>query len=743
MKQLHLITIGLVFILSMSCCSSSKSEWEITPPLTEAIQQYDELGPFHQGLAMVVKNGKYGYIDYNGKEVIPCQYEEARNFSDSRAIVKKGGRYGCIDTNGREIIPFKYSLFMDFVGDYAVVYGEKGLRGCVDKDGNEIIPCNYTYVSSFSEDLALVVKNESLFGFVDKQGKEVIPCEYENANSFSEGLAVIKKDGLYGFIDKQGKEVIPCKYTYAHSFSEGLAAVEKTDTDGLPKGGYIDSKGNEVIPCIYNVANGMHSFSNGIAVVMDEQGFLGGIDTKGKEILPFVYGDIQVFKDRLLAREATLYEYKLFDKDGNAITTPSYDKISFTEYGWFMVIKDGKLGIMDEGKTVVEPKYNVDWSIYYTPFVDGISVIGINGKYGAINQQGGEIIPFIYDNLQNFSEGLALAKIADKWGYVDKKGNTTFTQKDINVAIAEKENLQKEIKTKEDEQRKLENPSWIDGEWNFEGDVYYEGLVAPLYANERIIVDYASHTVKYYSKGKLIYDGTFDDKNLRYGLLATGQIKNTNRKLIADIDHDKKLLKYNDNLYFTKVTSNDENPSNNLEDIPDWLQGEWVLNIENPYGKIADHKMVIDGHQLIYYKNNREVYRGGFTYYNNQIKFDNQSFDVNTSSQVIKYSFYKFTHISGGSIKADTDVSFNTSSDVMSYVVGKTFYGHNTRVKIDWEGLYLNGNRQYSGAPQVIRFSYDKAVIKISLIPHGDFYITVLPHEGRIVDNGGVSYYLR
>ena len=82
----------------------------------------------------------------------------------------------------------------------------------------------------------------------------------------------------------------------------------------------------------------------------------------------------------------------------------------------------------------------------------------------------------------------------------------------------------------------------------------------------------------------------------------------------------------------------------------------------------------------------------------------------------------------------------------MSYVVGKTFHGskNNVRIKIDWDGIYLNGRRQYSGAPQVISFSSTKAIIKVSIIPNGEMNFLVQPQEGNIVDmSDGYVYYTK
>lgn len=38
-------------------------------------------------------NGKYGFIDVMGYEVIPCQYEGYHYFSEGMAAVKKNGKW--------------------------------------------------------------------------------------------------------------------------------------------------------------------------------------------------------------------------------------------------------------------------------------------------------------------------------------------------------------------------------------------------------------------------------------------------------------------------------------------------------------------------------------------------------------------------------------------------------------------------------------------------------------------------
>ena len=51
----------------------------------------------------------------------------------------------------------------------------------------------------------------------------------------------------------------------------------------------------------------------------------------------------------------------------------------------------------------------------------------INVKYGFVNKNGEVVIPCKYDEARSFSEGIAAVRLGDKWGFVDKKGNDTFS----------------------------------------------------------------------------------------------------------------------------------------------------------------------------------------------------------------------------------------------------------------------------------------------------------------------------
>lgn len=202
----------------------------------------------HANRYSVRLNGKTGFVNLLGKEVIPCKYDLAWEFSEGLAKVRLNGKYGFIDKTGKEVVP--------------CIYDETNVE--------------------FSEGLMGVQLNGK-WGFVDKAGNEVIPCIYDNVDgtiingvltymaypSFGEGLANVRLNGKWGYIDKTGMEVIPFIYQYARGFQEGVAIVYiyGVPLNGIAthKCGFINKNGHEVIPCIYDDAK---PFSNGLANVL-------------------------------------------------------------------------------------------------------------------------------------------------------------------------------------------------------------------------------------------------------------------------------------------------------------------------------------------------------------------------------------------------------------------------------------------------------------------------------------------
>ena len=142
------------------------------------------------GLIKVKLDGKYGFINKDGEEIIPCKYEDADNFPDGLVKVKSAEGWGFVNENGEEIIPCKYEKANGFWFGLAGVKSAEGW-GFVNENGEEIVPCKYEEVNNFL-DGPFLVQSKYGWGFVNEDGEEIIPCKYEEADRFSDGLARVQ-----------------------------------------------------------------------------------------------------------------------------------------------------------------------------------------------------------------------------------------------------------------------------------------------------------------------------------------------------------------------------------------------------------------------------------------------------------------------------------------------------------------------------------------------------------------------
>ena len=164
------------------------------------LKDYRYVSGFSEGFAQVAKDGKYGFVDKTGKEVVPLIYDSVENFSEGLAQVEKDSKYGFVDQTGKEVVPLIYDS-----------------------------------VDSFSDGLARVEKDGKR-NYIDKTGKEVVPSEYDLGwGEFSEGFADVRKGKKYGYIDKNGNEAVPMIYDETREFSEGLAWVRQGKKWGILK----------------------------------------------------------------------------------------------------------------------------------------------------------------------------------------------------------------------------------------------------------------------------------------------------------------------------------------------------------------------------------------------------------------------------------------------------------------------------------------------------------------------------
>ena len=277
---------------------------------------------FTEGLAAIVKNGKFGFIDKTGRIIVEPKFDYTGiAFGDSAMIVgeMKYGRmkYGYVDKNDKTIIPPRYDEATYFSEGLASVrIADKW--SVIDKSGATVSKLNLGRPVTFKEGLA-PVKFNGLYGFVNKDANIVIEPKFELASLFSEGLAAVKSGGKWGFIDKSGKFAIEPRFNEVNHFKEGRAVVRVGELWGV-----IDKSGKFILePQKFDYIfdkfyGGMLNFS-----VNRKSGYL---DVDGKVAIEPKFDDVSVFEGNATAASVD-YKHVFIDKKGRILPISYYFEI--------------------------------------------------------------------------------------------------------------------------------------------------------------------------------------------------------------------------------------------------------------------------------------------------------------------------------------------------------------------------------------------------------------------------------
>ena len=201
-----------------------KGNWVIQP-------DFDDADDFTEGLAPVLENGKWGFINRKGKMIIAPQFRLCFAFINGHAKASnENNNWGLIDTEGKFVIEPEYYDITD-MGKEKVLAVKKTIGSkwqIINILKDPVSEKEFSLVRNFAEGLAPARDETDKWGFINAKGEWVIVPVYTNAASFSGGLAAVETDyAKWGFIDKFNTFLIKPEYDRQSAFKQGFALVEK------------------------------------------------------------------------------------------------------------------------------------------------------------------------------------------------------------------------------------------------------------------------------------------------------------------------------------------------------------------------------------------------------------------------------------------------------------------------------------------------------------------------------------
>lgn len=249
------------------------------------------------------------------------------------------------------------------------------------------ISANAQYISAYD-------KNGNVRSTSDKAAEEARNKSNINTNGsgVSKAAATQKKAVDINFGEDEYR-----LYAYVGEEDGGLRPVRSKDN----KWGYINSSNEIIIPLKYDKVKFTEKGIFGVKL-NNKWGF---VDWYGNITVPIIYADLITG----------------FDNKRIAIVMDSratYLKIN--EHGFTV----GTITALE-----IERSHHAGYDTK-NPYFEGLSLVGFTGKKkGYLDINWNVVIPLIYDDADNFNEGMASVKLGNKWGFINKTGQMVVPTK--------------------------------------------------------------------------------------------------------------------------------------------------------------------------------------------------------------------------------------------------------------------------------------------------------------------------
>ena len=450
----------------------------------EILTQYNQVQPirlrnvasdlmYEKSVMKYEKDGKYGLISLEGKELTKAIYDEIDSlpYKEGELLVKKNEKYGVINIKGNKLVEVQYDTIIvdqyytdangyQYAGYIVSVKTQEGYRyGYLDDKGKQILKEEYNELSRVTEiqdnkNRYVIAARNGKYG-VTRNEKTIIANEYQSIRyDASNGIFVIEQSQKYGIASLEGQVIVPVQYNQIdiigiYVYAQNEQGTTVYDTNGTQanidvnvsilntsnekykirinnekgtKYGVINKEGKKLIEEKYNYIEYLY---DNYFMVSNENGKLGIVDDKGKIKIQPENDSLQRIQDTNLI-QTTLVEGKItqiyektmqkicemqnaiievqknyvkiyneeqtryFDKEGKELKNTEV----YPDNKLFVKVENNQYGFTDSsGKIVVDCKYDkvYEFNSY------GFAAVKKDGKWGAINEQGKEVISPIYD----------------------------------------------------------------------------------------------------------------------------------------------------------------------------------------------------------------------------------------------------------------------------------------------------------------------------------------------------------
>ncbi len=363
--------------------------------MIEAIENTDDsIVWYEENVLKFQRNGKYGLIDFEGKEIASPIYDNiyAMPGVEKSIIIETNGRKGLVNAVTEEIvIEPKYTDITSLLESYEngyIVKNENNKCGIILPDKTKVLEEKYDEIKKVSGNNYYVVIENGILEVIDSSSNVILNSGYDSVEEIALDNFIIIKDSKYGVIDKTGQIILPAEYENIKFAFSDYFIVQK---DG--KSGIINKDGTTVVGFDYDKINYIKTADFFEAEKSDYTTDI--IDRSFNTVLSnIIISELNIDDGYLRVREGTDYKYYNFkfeektnkevlsrntlflvkengkygyeNKNGERIVDCIYDDAKEqNQFGYCAVNKEGLWGALkSDGTVIVEPSRNLENYLY-------------------------------------------------------------------------------------------------------------------------------------------------------------------------------------------------------------------------------------------------------------------------------------------------------------------------------------------------------------------------------------------
>lgn len=313
----------------------------------------------------------WGYATPDKSIFIKPEYEEANLFYEGFAVVKKGGKYGYINKEGKVVIPIKYFSAKPFkIGFYAsdaksnpkdkslatqktVLFAgaatqANGYEICIDTKGVQLAKCPAISETSVPEinkpDSVIIQSNYSTIQKSELFDK--ITGDYKIIAGADDTYYIATRNNNYGVFNNKFEVIVPFEYSMIEKMNIGAMVYLKVEKAGLK--GILFGTGSPYLAIDNSRLQFVKSANGNNYFIFTKDGNSGIKDNKYQNIVETVYSDI-VYDPAGGFILTSLNIYKGFCFLNNTVLLPRFAEVKPIAGGQFVMVKnmEGKWGYIN------------------------------------------------------------------------------------------------------------------------------------------------------------------------------------------------------------------------------------------------------------------------------------------------------------------------------------------------------------------------------------------------------------